>query len=302
MELRDIEIFLALAEELHFGRTAERLHITPSRVSHVIKKQERRIGAPLFERTSRTVRLTPVGERLYQTLQPAYQRIIDGVQEVSAAVGDVCGTLTLGSMGPQGWMINDIVERFRTRHPAVQFVHRDLNPVDPLTPLRSDEMDVAHVWLPIREPDITVGPVTHTSPIVIGMAATHPFADRDSVCLEDYGDLTFMQPYQSLLPPSMEETFQPFRTPSGRLIPRGPVITNWDDQLKAATAGHAVISCPAEAARFYPWPNLAYVPVRDAPPCRWVFAWRTGNTNPLVRAFVDAVDIGVVQGAVEGSA
>lgn len=101
MELRDIEIFLALAEELHFGRTAERLHITPSRVSHVIKKQERRIGAPLFERTSRTVRLTAVGERLYQTLQPAYQRIIDGVEEVTAAVGDARGTLTLGSMGPQ---------------------------------------------------------------------------------------------------------------------------------------------------------------------------------------------------------
>lgn len=93
MELRDIEIFLALAEELHFGRTAERLHITPSRVSHVIKKQERRIGAPLFERTSRTVRLTVVGERLYQTLRPAYQRIIDGVEEVSAAVAKVRGTL-----------------------------------------------------------------------------------------------------------------------------------------------------------------------------------------------------------------
>jgi len=221
MELRDIEIFLALAEELHFGRTAERLHITPSRVSHVIKKQERRIGAPLFERTSRTVRLTPVGERLYQTLQPAYQRIIDGGAEVSATLGDVRGTLTLGSMGPQGWMINDIVDRFRTRHPAVEFVHRDLNSVDPLTPLRSGEIDVAHLWLPVREPDITVGPVTHTSPIMLAMAATHPFATRDSVCLEDYGELTFVAPYQSLIPPYMEETFQPFRTPSDRSRPGG---------------------------------------------------------------------------------
>ncbi|MFE7795361.1 LysR family transcriptional regulator [Streptomyces sp. NPDC057460] len=56
MELRDIGIFLTPAEELYFGRTAERLHVTPSRVSHAIKKQERRIGAPLFERTSCTVR------------------------------------------------------------------------------------------------------------------------------------------------------------------------------------------------------------------------------------------------------
>jgi DNA-binding transcriptional LysR family regulator len=295
MELRDIEIFLALAEELHFGRTAERLRITPSRVSHVIKKQERRIGAPLFERTSRTVRLTPVGERLYQTLRPAYQQIIDGVGEVSALVGDVHGTLTLGTMGPQGWMIHDIVERFRARHPNGRLVHRDLNPIDPLTPLRSGEMDVAHVWLPLREPDITVGPVTHTSPIVLAMAANHPYADRGSVCLEDFGDLTFVAPHQSLIPPSMEEAYQPFRTPSGRLISRGPAVTHWDDQLKAASSGQAVVACPAEAARFYPWPNLVYVPVRDAPPCRWVFAWLTANPNPLIRALADAADIGAAQ-------
>ncbi|WP_369688704.1 helix-turn-helix domain-containing protein [Actinomadura kijaniata] len=57
-----------LAEELRFGRTAERLHVTPSRVSHAIKKAERRIGGPLFEHTSRTVRPTPLGERLRDDL------------------------------------------------------------------------------------------------------------------------------------------------------------------------------------------------------------------------------------------
>ncbi|MFD0526058.1 LysR family transcriptional regulator [Kitasatospora arboriphila] len=61
MEFRDIEIFLVLAEELHFGRAAERLRVSQARVSQALKKQERRIGAVLFERTSRTVRLTDVG-------------------------------------------------------------------------------------------------------------------------------------------------------------------------------------------------------------------------------------------------
>ena len=284
MELRDIEIFLVLAEELHFGRTAERLHVTPSRVSQAIKKHERRIGALLFERTSRTVRLTPVGERLYQTLQPAYRQIIDGVEEISASVRSPCGTLTLGTMGPQGWMIHDTVERFCASHQGVDLAHRDLNPIDPLTPLRTGEIDVAHLWLPVREPDITVGPTTHTSPIVLAVAASHPFAGRDSVCLEDYGELVFVA-HQSPIPTSMEEAFQPLRTPSGRPIARGPVVTNWDDQLKAVSAGQAVIACPSETARFYPWPHLAYVPVRDAPPCRWAFAWHTSNNNPLIQAF-----------------
>jgi DNA-binding transcriptional LysR family regulator len=288
MELRDIEIFLTLADELHFGRTAERLRITPSRVSHAVKKQERRIGAPLFERTSRTVRLTPAGERLYQALGPAYRQILDGIEEVSASHGDVGGTLTLGTMGPQGWMIREILERFTAGHPAVTLDHRDLSSVDPLTPLRTGELDVALVWLPVAEPDIIVGPITHTSRIVLAMAADHPYADRESVCFEDYGEMTFVG-HRSPIPASMEEAWQPLRTPSGRLISRGPVVANWDDQLKAVSAGQAVTAAGAEAARFYPWPNVVYVPVRDAPPARWVFAWHADNRNPLIRALADAV-------------
>jgi len=75
MERRDAEIFLTLAEELHFGRTAERLFVSQARVSQSIKKLERRIGAPLFERTSRHVALTPIGRQLHRDIGPAYRRI-----------------------------------------------------------------------------------------------------------------------------------------------------------------------------------------------------------------------------------
>ncbi|MFD0853538.1 LysR family transcriptional regulator, partial [Actinomadura adrarensis] len=78
MELRDIEIFLTLAEELHFGRTATRLRISPARVTQAIQKQERHIGGPLFERTSRTVRLTPLGSQLRDDLRPVYAGLRDG--------------------------------------------------------------------------------------------------------------------------------------------------------------------------------------------------------------------------------
>ncbi|MFI6742629.1 LysR family transcriptional regulator [Nonomuraea sp. NPDC050451] len=64
MELRDIELFLTPAEELHFGQTAERLHVTPSRVTQAIKKQERRIGGALFERSSRSSLLRPTRRRV----------------------------------------------------------------------------------------------------------------------------------------------------------------------------------------------------------------------------------------------
>lgn len=284
MELRDIEIFLALAEELHFGRTAGRLHVSPARVSQSIKKTERRVGVPLFVRTSRTVRLTPAGRRLHEELGAGYRQIMHAIAEASATAGKASGTLTLGTMGPQAWMINEAVESFQRRHPTVRLDHRDINPVTPLDALRSEQVDIALLWLPVREPDVTVGPITHTSPVVLLLAASHPYADRDSVCLEDYGDLTFVA-HESSIPPHMEEVFQPFRTPSGRSIQRGPLITNWDDQVKAVSAGQAVIATVAEAARFYPWPDLVYLPVRDAPPVRWALTWRTAAETPLIRAF-----------------
>ena len=70
LERYELETFLTLAEELHFGRTAERTHVSTARVSQTIKKLERRVGAPLFNRTSRHVELTPIGRQLYDDLTP----------------------------------------------------------------------------------------------------------------------------------------------------------------------------------------------------------------------------------------
>ncbi len=288
VELRDIEIFLALAEELHFGRTAERLHVSQARVSQAIKKQERRIGAPLFDRTSRRVRITPAGEHLYRELSAGYRQIMDGIEAVSAAARGTSGTLTLGAMGPQAWMIQKVVELFQTRYPAARIRHRDINPIDPLSLLRSGEIDLGLLWLPIREPGLTVGPVTHTSALMLMVADTHPFAGRESVCLEDFGDCTFISP-KSAVPAYVEEVFQPSHTPAGRPIRRGPQVASWHDQLTAVSSGQAVAATVAEAARFYPWPNLVYVPVRDAPPCRWALVWRTANAGPLLLAFAQTV-------------
>ncbi|WP_192759779.1 LysR family transcriptional regulator [Actinomadura algeriensis] len=288
MELRDIEIFLTLVEELHFGRTAERLHISQARVSQVIRKQERRIGAPLFDRTSRSVRVTPAGEHLYRELGAGYRQIMDGIEAVSSAARGTSGTLTLGAMGPQALMIHEAVESFRTRYPAARIRHRDINPIDPLPLLRSGEIDLGLLWLPIREPDLTVGPVTHTSALMLMVADTHPYADRESVCLEDFGDCTFITP-KSAVPAYIEEVFQPSHTPAGRPVRRGPQIANWHDLLTTVSSGQAVGATVAEAARFYPWPNLVFVPVRDAPPCRWALVWRTANETPLLRAFAQTV-------------
>jgi DNA-binding transcriptional LysR family regulator len=286
VELRDIEIFLTLADELHFGRTAQRLHVSAARVSQAIKKQERRIGAPLFDRTSRIVRLTPVGQQLHEELSAGYRQIIDGIRNVIAAVGGVAGTLTLGAMGAQPWMIRHVIDLLQKRHSAVEVRFRDIQATAPLDELRAGEVDAALIWLPLDEPDLTVSSTTHTSPIVLMMGASHPLAVRESVSLEDLGDCTVLT--GTAVPASMEEMFHPRRTPAGRPIPRGPAVSSWHDQMTLVAAGRIVCAVVAEAAHFYPWPNITYLPLRDAQPCRWAFAWRTAKEPPLIRALAEA--------------
>ena len=286
MELRDIEIFLTLAEELHFGRTAERLQITAARVSQSIKTQERRIGAPLFERTTRTVRLTPLGKQLQGDLSAAYRQITEAVQNATLVARGITGTLTLGSMGAQPFTITHVLRLFQARHPAVDLRIREIHPTAPLQQLRAGEVDVAQVWLPVHEPDLTVGPVVHTCGVVLMIHTDHPFAGRDSVTLEDLGDCTVLS--GTAVPRSMEETFHPYVTPAGRPVPRGPVVSSWHEEVSLVAAGKAVAAVAADATRFYSWPDIVYLPIVDAPRCEWALVWRTANETPLIRAIAQA--------------
>ena len=189
MELRDIEIFLTLAEELHFGRTAERLHVTPARVSQAIKKQERAIGAVLFERTSRVVRLTPTGERLRDDLEPGYRQIRQAIGGAAAAARGINGTVRVGFSGPWcGDLIIKAAETFRDRYPAcaVKVVERML--ADRFGALRAGEIDLQLAELPADEPDIVNGPIVFRERRALQVPLGHPLAARKSVTLEDYGD------------------------------------------------------------------------------------------------------------------
>ncbi|WBB61063.1 LysR family transcriptional regulator [Streptomyces sp. WMMC500] len=291
MELRDIEIFLALAEELHFGRTAERLHVSQARVSQSIAKQERRIGAPLFERTSRRVELTAIGARLHDDLRAGYRRIQEGIDAAAAAARGTTGVLTLGLMCAQAFDQASILARFKHRYPGVELRFREVVFSDPFGMLRAGEVDLEVTWLPVREPDLTVGPVLAREAHVLMVAEGHPFAGRASVSLEELADCVFPQPVNPV-PAYWMQALMPARTPSGRPIPAdGPKIATFQEAQAVVAAGDAVCVVQGEAARHFPRPGIAYVPITEQPMGVWGLIWRTAHETPLVRAFVQsAVD------------
>ncbi|MFC7531732.1 LysR substrate-binding domain-containing protein [Actinoplanes sp. GCM10030250] len=288
MELRDIEIFLTLAEELHFGRTAERLRVSQARVSQSIKQQERRIGGALFERTSRIVRLTPLGERLRDRLKAAYSEITAALDEAAATARGHAGTLNVGAFDTQHQMISDVLELFRQRHPQCELRMREVLPTDPFGGLRAGRVDVAVLWLPVREPDLVVGPELFTETMVLAVAPGHPLTERDQVVMEDLGDHPVVYP-DGPIPDYMWEAHTPSVTPAGRPISRGAPVATLAEAFTAISAGRVISPIGSYAAASRVRQDVTFLPIANGPVMHYAPVWRADGETPLVRAFLRAV-------------
>jgi DNA-binding transcriptional LysR family regulator len=288
VELRDIEIFLTLAEELHFGRTADRLHVTPARVSQAIKKQERAIGAALFERTSRVVRLTPIGEQMRDDLELGYRQIRQAIGGAAAAVRGIGGTVRVGFSGPWcGDLIIKAAEVFRDRYPAcaVKVVERLL--ADRFGALRAGEIDMQLTELPTDEPDIANGPILFRERRALQVPLGHPLAARASVTLEDYGDCDVIT--LENVPDYFLDYHMPRRTPSGRPIQRGLTAISFQEVQSLVGAGKGVQPLALRAAAFHSRPDTVIVPFDDAPPIEYGFTWLADGETAKIQAFVRTV-------------
>ncbi|MFF4808121.1 LysR substrate-binding domain-containing protein [Micromonospora chersina] len=287
MELRDIEIFLTLAEELHFGRTAERLRVSQARVSQSIKQQERRIGGALFERTSRSVRLTPLGERLRARLDVGYGEIMAGLDEASATARGQVGTLTVGTFDAQAQEITAVLDLFRQRHPQCELRMREILPSDPFGGLRSGRLDVGVLWLPVREPDLTVGPELFTERLVLAVAPDHPLAGRGQVEMEDLGDHPVVYP-DGPVPDYVWEAHTPSVTPAGRPIRSGVAVATLAEAFTAISAGAVISPVGSYSAVSRVRRDITFLPIVDGPVLRYAPVWRRTGVTPLVRAFARA--------------
>ncbi|MFC0030217.1 LysR substrate-binding domain-containing protein [Micromonospora chaiyaphumensis] len=285
MELRDIEIFLTLATELHFGRTAERLRVSQARVSQSIKQQERRIGAALFERTSRSVRLTPLGEQLRARLDAGYSEIMAGIDEAVAAARGQVGTLTVGTFDAHAQEIAAVLDLFRQRHPQCELRLREVLPSDPFGGLRSGRVDVAVLWLPVREPDLVVGPELFTEPLVLAVAPNHPLAGRDRVEMEDLGDYPVVHP-DGPIPDYVWEGHTPSATPAGRPIRSGAPVATLAEAFAAISAGEVVSPIGSYSALTRLRRDITFLPITDGPVLRYAPVWRSTGETPLVRALL----------------
>ncbi|MFE9703799.1 LysR family transcriptional regulator [Streptomyces sp. NPDC005930] len=203
MERREIEIFLTVGEELHFGRSAERLRVSVAMVSKTVQKLERSVGAALFERTSRRVALTAIGRRLFEDLRPAHQAVLDAFARAVAAGRGVDGVLRVGFLGTAtAEFVVRAAELLRTRHPGCEVRLHESRFTDGTAPLREDVIDVLLIdnfAAPVStlEPEHRAGPVLFREAPMLAVSARHPLARREAVDVAEIARYEVLRPRAS---------------------------------------------------------------------------------------------------------
>lgn len=288
VELREIRTFLTLAEELHFGRTAQRMGLTPSRVSQTIRVLETRVGGKLFDRTSRRVRLTPLGEQLRGGAAPAYEQMRRAYLEAQEVATGVAGTLRLGMYTPVsgGPHLVDIVKTFHSRHSAcrVRLIETGFAR-DQLDWLRHDDVDLLAMRLPFDDPDLVTGPILSREERVLLVANDNPLAARASISYEDVAEYTV--PDMETLPGDMMDALIPPRTPSGKKL-RRTMVRSVTEAVMRVAAGEIVHPTVASFLDHFPDDGVTAVPIRDLPPSETALLWLKANRSVKIEAFARA--------------
>ncbi|MEU8124868.1 LysR substrate-binding domain-containing protein [Spirillospora sp. NPDC049024] len=262
LERHEIEALLVLSEELHFGRTAERLGVSTARVSQTIRGLERRVGTRLFDRTSRRVEPTPAGRRLAGEIGPAWERIGAAVRRAVEEGRGVTGTLTAAfTDAAAGQLLAGAAELLRSREPGCRVVLREARPGQAAAWLRDGEAEVCLAEFPLEGPGVVAGPVLLREARMLAVPSGHPFARRAAVPRADLARAGVLD------------------------APPGATTA---ELLTLVGAGEGVLCVGAHTRRYHARPDVAYVPLDGAPPLEWGLAWRAGAETARVRAFTRA--------------
>ncbi|WP_083880983.1 LysR family transcriptional regulator [Nocardia araoensis] len=284
LERYEIEAFLTLCEELHFGRTAERLRLTTTRVSQTIRKLERRIGAELFNRTSRRVEMTPIGRQLEQEIRPTWNTIIDAYSRTVQAGRGVTGVLRVAFIHAAGGvLLTSVIKKFRADQPSCAVHLREAQLAEAMPWLREGKVDIVLCSFPVREAGIVTGPPLINEPRLLAVSSRHQFARRNAVSTDELASITILR-----LPETMPESLREdrgSRIVSSRGADESEPASTFQDLLMLIGAGRGALPVGASAAEYYARPEIVYVPIVDAKPIEWGLIWRSDNATARVRAF-----------------
>lgn len=288
MELRHLRYFVTLAEELHFGRAAERLHIAQPPLSQQIRQLEVELGFQLFHRTKRTVQLTEAGQVFLGEVQQIFQQLDRAIQVGRKTSRGEMGQLVVGFVSSTAYnVLPTILRTFRTRVPDVSLELHELSTEQQLQWLREGRIDVGFLRPPVDEDTFSVATI-YQEPLVVALPEAHPLANGASVSLRSLSSELFIFFPRSIAPGLYDQIislcqqadFSP--TVAQEAMQMQTIVS-----LVAAEMGIAIVP---ESLQHLQRTGVVYKAIQE-PTSKVAIAmiWRCNDTSPTVQHFLEVV-------------
>lgn len=294
LEARQLRYFVAVAEELHFGRAAERLGMAQPPLSRAIRELERQLGVPLLTRTTRQVTLTPAGEVLLRDARTALDAISAAGRRARRA-GEPAPRLRLALKADiDGGLLPRILDVYAGEQAAlpVELVLGRFG--EQAQTVRDGRADAGLVLGPFDDRGLDYEPLV-TEPLLVAVAAADPLAARPCLRLADLAGRSLPGGFPADQGPALSphgaagaRDHQPSQAGNGTLAASTHSASDLPQIIRLVELGSMVCFIPASVARRYPRPEIAYLPVDDLEPATVAVAWPERSHSPAVAAFVRA--------------
>lgn len=284
VDVRRLRYFLAVAEELHFGRAAERLNIAQPALSRQIASLEAAIGALLFDRTRSNIHLTVAGEALLPRARDILARVADAARVARRAAEGTVGIIQIGFVGSATFSIlPGILNAFRTSHKDVELVLHAMNTAELRIALIDRSIDVAFARPGISDPEI-INEVVFKEPLIVALSESDPLAAQEYVALADLAVRPFVL-YPRHPRPSFADTILQICRAEGFSPDIAQETMEIQTALSLVSVGAGVSLVP-EATSEAQLHGVAYRPLLgEAPRTQLSLAYRRDNRSAIVAAF-----------------
>lgn len=285
MELKQIRCFVAVAESLHFGHAAAKLHIAQPSLTYQIQRLEGELQTTLLRRTKRRVELTDAGRKFLEDARDVLARADSAALSARRAGLGEAGRIRVAV----GYCMDHVevskaASVFNRRHEEIRVELQTMAVPLQFAALRDDRLDVGFVRLPVTDASLKYE-VLSREPMIVAMRLKHPLARKVGISLSSLANEPFVLPLQAAVPVYHDFILKACR--EAGFVPNAPhEADHLHLVLGMVAAGSGVALVPASARRMKQF-RLAFVTLRPAPPDFEVaVAWRRDDTSERVKEFL----------------
>ena len=292
MELRHLRYFVTLAEELHFGRAAERLHIAQPPLSQQIRQLETELGFELFHRTKRKVQLTEAGQVFLDEVQQIFKQLEQAIQVGRQTSRGEMGQLVVGFVSSAPYnILPKILRTFRSSVPEVRLELHELTTNEQFRWLRESRIDVGFVRPPIE--DTFNFETIFQESLVVALPDTHLLANNSNVSLRSLKNEPFIL-FPRLLAPGLYDLIISLCQQAGF----SPNVTQEAIQMQtivSLVAGGLGIAIVPESLQNLQRTGVVYKIIQEPTPKTAIaIIWRQNDTSATVQKFLEIARLAVI--------